>query len=126
MLTVKEAKAVNTQTDRKNEVSISGNKISQVSNNGNHLIGVVLEADGQEILNESDTVYALNSNGDLGITAPETIAGEAITYGIYMKYKNGDYEAADVGNKTYNRKLIVPGKGSVNLTFTLKAEEYVA
>lgn len=86
----------------------------------------MLEADGQEILDESNTVYALNSNGDLGITAPETIAGDAMTYGFYMKYKNGDYEAADVGTKTYNRKLIVPGKGSVSLTFTLRAEEYKA
>lgn len=128
VLSVKEIKGVNTQTDRKNQVSVSGSKITQVSNNGKHMIAVTLEADGAEIIDPSETVYALTTSGDLGITSPESTGnnGKFYTYGIYMKYKNGDYEAADIGTKTYTRKLIVPGKGSVTLTFTLKAEEYKA
>lgn len=125
-LVIKDAIAVNTQDGRLNEVTRTGNKIVEKSNNGRHLIGVILQADGADILDGSETVYALNSNGDLGITSPETIGGVDMTYGIYMKYKDGDYEAADVGTKTYNRRLIVPGKGSVNVTFTLQAEEYKA
>lgn len=126
VLTIARAIPMNTQDGRKNEVTLTGNKIVEKSNNGKHLIGVILQADGNEILDESETVYALNSNGDLGITSPEAFGSDKCSYGIYMKYKAGDYEAADVGTKTYNRKLIVPGKGSVNVTFTLQAEEYKA
>lgn len=46
------------------------------------------------------------------------------TYGIYMKWKDGDYTAEDEEIRTRQRRLIVPGKGYVDVTFVLQAQEY--
>lgn len=126
VLTVKEVKTLG-QHGNVNKVTVNGNKIIQESDDGRNLVGVVLSADNADILDPSEIVYALNSTGDLGMTSPETIEGEQVSYAIYLKYKNGGYDASDIKtNRTYNRKLIVPGKGSVDLTFTLKPVEYKA
>lgn len=125
-LTVKDVRGVNTQLNRKNEVTVSGNVVTQNSNNGKHIVAVTLESDGQEVVDPSIVVYALESNGNLGMTSPEDSGdiGDFYTYGIYLKYKNGDYTASDAGTKTINKKLIIPGKGNVSLKFILNAEEY--
>lgn len=68
----------------------------------------------------------MDQNGNMGMTTPEKASGKNYTYVIYMKYKNGDYEATDAETRTRNTKLIVTGKGSVDLVFVLQAKEYVA
>ena len=120
-----EAKGVNTQEGKINEVTVEDSTITQVSNNGLHMIAVTLEADGQEIIDANQIVYALRDNGQLGMTTPESIGnnGEMYTYGLYMKYKDGDYEAADAGEMVQNVTLIIPGKGNIELTFVLNAQE---
>lgn len=125
-LTVKEVKGVNTQNGRKNDVSVSGNTITEVSNNGRHMIAVTLQSNGTDIVDPNEVVYSLGTDGNLGMTSSEASGNDGVyyTYGIYMKYKNGDYTAEDVGTKTLNRKLIVPEKGSIDLIFVLKSEEY--
>lgn len=120
-----EAKGVNTQEGKINEVTVEDSTITQVSNNGLHMIAVTLEADGQKIIDANQIIYALRDNGQLGMTTPESIGnnGEMYTYGLYMKYKDGDYEAADVGEMVQNVTLIVLGKGNIELTFVLNAQE---
>lgn len=124
-LTFVEAKAVNTQAGKVNEVTVEGSTITQVSNNGQHMIAVTLEAEGEKIIDANQIVYALRDNGQLGMTTPESTGnnGEMYTYGLYMKYKDGDYTAEDAGEMIQNVNLIVPGKGNVELTFVLNAQE---
>lgn len=128
-LTITEVKGVNTQLDRINTVTFDGDKnIVQTSNNGKHMIGITLEANGVKIVSPTDVVYSLGTDGNLGMTSPENSGNNGVyyTYGIYMKYKNGDYTAADAKDKVLKRKLIVPGKGSVDVVMTLHAKEYIS
>ena len=130
VLTVKDVKAVNTQADRINTVTLSedGKKVVQISNNGRHMIGVTLEANGAAITDPSEIIYSVYKNGNLGMTTPENTGngGEFYTYGLYMKYKDGDYTAADAKDITFDIKLVAPGKGHVDMEFILHAQEYTA
>ena len=115
-----------TQEGRINEVTVDGSTITQVSNSGNHGLAVMLEADGQ-LLNDADLIcYSLLSNGNIGMTTPNAIDGEMYTYGAYLKYTGADYTAEDATTITSVRTLFVPGKGSIELTFVLEAQEYIA
>lgn len=127
-LTVKSAFGVDNIDGRKNDIVLNGKTIEQTSNNGRQYIAVILEADGQEILDESQVIYTIDKNGNMGMTTPESskIEGSKYTYGLYIKYKNGDYTATDKGDYTTSKTLIVPGKGNIELTFKLHAEEYEA
>lgn len=92
------------------------------------MVAVTLEADGQVIDDPNEVVYTLQVNGNIGMTAPEAFGNDGVyyTYGIYTKYKNGDYTAADAGIRNITKTIIVPGKGRVDLKFVLHAEEYKA
>ena len=126
LLTINKVEGANTQIDRKNEVSIEGDTITQISNNGKHIIAVTLESDGQIINDTNEVIYSIESNGNMGMTSPESSGADHIyTYGLYPKYKNGDYSIEEVGTYTRRKRLIVPGKGHIDLIFVLEAEEYI-
>lgn len=92
------------------------------------MIAITLEADGTEIVDPKEVIYSLGTDGNLGMTSPESSGndGKYYTYGIYMKYKNGDYTAEDTKSRVLKRKLIAPGKGSIDVTMTLHAKEYIS
>lgn len=126
-LTLAGAEGLATQPGRINEVTVDGTTITQVSNNGRHAIGVMLEADGSLINDTNAVIYTISANGNMGMTAPESLDGSDIySYVVYVRYVNGDFTADNAKTYTLDRKIVVPGQGNITLTFVLEAQEYVA
>lgn len=104
-----------------------GNTIAIESSYGNHIVGVTLNLDGEDLLNSNDVIYSLADNGTLSLTTPESVEkkfGDAsdlqkVTYAIYPAFKNGEY--VDQEDKTVLHKIAIPGKGVIRLNFALTA-----
>ena len=104
-----------------------GNTIAIESSYGNHIVGVTLNLDGEDLLDSNDVIYSLADNGTLSLTTPESVEkkfGDAsdlqkVTYAIYPAFKNGEY--VDQEDKTVLHKIAIPGKGVIRLNFALTA-----
>ena len=119
-LKVSGTKAINTQKDRKNEVTFEDNKVTEISNNGRHVAGVIISEGDSPITDPFEIVIRIDGKDKLGFCIPEN----GCTYDVYMKYKDGDYNSEDikVSPITADFKLMVVGKGFVEFNITLNME----
>ena len=66
-LTLKEAKGANTQEGRENDVQVEGNSITQTSENGKHILGIILKSGEEELTSDSTIIYRIASNKNMGM-----------------------------------------------------------
>lgn len=117
----------NTESDRKNEVNQQGSKITQVSNNGRHAFGLIIN-DDQTPITEAETLVYIYSESEkkIGITLPEKLNNKDVTFVRYMKWKDGDYDDEDVTTINENMKVFINGKGIIDVEVDFTAEKYEA
>lgn len=118
-LPITEVLALNTQEGYTNNIETSDNNkvITQTTGFGSQAVGVVLQADGEDILDTS-TVILYKAGNYIGISTPETMGEDTVTFAFYGKYSTGAYTEEDT--RTFDFTLLVPDKGIAQFNLTVK------
>ena len=118
-LPITEVLGLNTQKGYTNNIETSDNNkvITQTTGFGSQAVGVVLQADGQDILDTS-TVILYKAGNSIGISTPERMGDDTVTFAFYGKYSTGAYTEEDT--RTFDFTLLVPDKGIAQFNLTVK------
>lgn len=110
---------LNTKEGYTNNIETSDNNkvITQTTGFGSQAVGVVLQADGQDILDTS-TVILYKAGTGIGISTPERMGNDTVTFAFYGKYSTGAYTEEDT--RIFDVTLLVPEKGIAQFNLTVK------
>lgn len=121
VLPITEVLALNTQEGYTNDVTASDNntKIVENSEHGTHAVGIVLQSEGEDIL-DTGIYYLYYSESSMGISTPELMDGENVTFAFYGKYSTKPYTEAE--QRVFNFTLLIPTKGAAEFQLTVNCE----
>lgn len=121
VLPITEVLALNTQEGYANEITTSDNntKIVENSEHGTHAVGIILQSNGEDIL-DTEIYYLYYSELSMGISTPELMDGENVTFAFYGKYGTKPYTEAE--QRVFNFTLLVPSKGAAEFQLTVNCE----
>lgn len=96
------------------EAVVNGNTVEITQGHHNQVWCLVLACGDEELTDTSLVVYRMDTNNVAAITHPETLGGQDVTYGRYeLAWK--DEPITEATEKTAELKLVIPGKGSINI-----------
>ena len=102
------------------DISVNGNVIDVTLGHHNQIWTMVLACGDEEITDTSLVIYRMDGNNVAAITNPETLLGKAVTYGRYeLSWKNEP--VTEAVEKTVNLRLVIPTKGSIDVTVNVHA-----
>lgn len=120
-LPITQVLALNTQEGYKNDITTSDNntKIVENSEHGTHAVGIVLQSEGEDILDTS-IYYLYVSELSMGISTPEEMSGKDVTFAYYGKYSTKPYTEEE--QRVFNFTILIPAKGAAEFQLTVNCE----
>lgn len=120
ILPITEVLALNTKPGYTNKIETNDDntEIVETSSYGTHAIGFIMQNGSEKLLDPS--LYYIYSSGpkSMGISTPETMDGEDVTFALYAKYMNGPY--TEELERKFDYELLIPGVGLSKFKVTAK------
>lgn len=120
ILPITEVLALNTKPGYTNKIETNDDntEIVETSSYGTHAIGFIMQNGSEKLLDPS--LYYIYSSGpkNIGISTPETMDGEDVTFALYAKYMNGPY--TEELERKFDYELLIPGVGLSKFKLTTK------